>query len=328
MRTRDEFREFYDGEMQPALQEVEARRLGIIRSCKTVLAVTLVLCVAGVLTAAVLAGAAEAAVIAAVVALVVFALTAIVTWYIVSRGFKADFKRKIIGAVARFCDPSLSYRPESCISEGAFRESRIFLTGVDRYHGEDYISGRVGETEIEFSEVHAEYKTTTRNSKGHTSTSYHTIFRGLFFIGDFHKNFRGVTVVLPDTAEKAFGWLGQKLQEWNITRSEELVKLEDPEFEHEFVVYSDDQVEARYVLSSALMRRIVDFQREMERTVYLSFVNSKVFVAISMSRNLFEPRIFKTVLDFELLREYLGEMELALGIVEDLNLNTRIWSKE
>jgi len=326
MKSRAEFREFYEGELRGELERFEARRRGILRNFSILVIVSLAVLAAG--AAVGLASGEEAAVVLTIGAAILAVIACGVGWWILTKGYRLEFKNAVVGAVARFCDPSLAYRPQSCISESAFRESRLFLTGVDRYRGEDYISGRIGETEIEFSEVHAEYKTTTRNSKGHTSTSYHTIFRGLFFIGDFHKDFQGVTVVLPDTAEKAFGWLGQKLQEWNIARSEELVKLEDPEFEHEFVVYADDQVEARYILSTALMRRIVDFQREMQRTVYVSFVNSKVFVAISMSRNLFEPRIFRTVLDFDLVREYLGEMELALGIVEDLNLNTRIWSKE
>ncbi|MFT5169968.1 MAG: hypothetical protein ACI8Q2_000583, partial [Candidatus Omnitrophota bacterium] len=44
--------------------------------------------------------------------------------------------------------------------------------------------------------------------------------------------------------------------------------------------------------------------------------------------NLFEPRIFKTLLDFKPIEEYFEDLSFAIGIVEDLNLNTRIWSKE
>ena len=40
----------------------------------------------------------------------------------------------------------------------------------------------------------------------------------------------------------------------------ELVKLEDPEFEKSFVVYSGNQTEARYILSTSLMRRILDYK--------------------------------------------------------------------
>ena len=62
--------------------------------------------------------------------------------------------------------------------------------------------------------------------------------------------------------------------------------------------------------------------------IFLSFSNTKVFVAIPFIRNLFEPRVFRTLLDFGQIQEYLEDLQLAVGVVEDLNLNTRIWSKQ
>ena len=44
--------------------------------------------------------------------------------------------------------------------------------------------------------------------------------------------------------------------------------------------------------------------------------------------DLFEPRLFQTLLDFKPVRQYFEDIELAVGIVDDLNLNTRIWSKQ
>lgn len=134
-------------------------------------------------------------------------------------------------------------------------------------------------------------------------------------------------MVLPDYAEKFLGHLGTALQSWNIKRNQ-LVKLEDPEFEKYFVVYAEDQIEARYILSTSLMRRIVEFKKKTRKQICLSFVGSKVFVAIPYGRALFEPNIYKPVVEFEKIREYFEDINLALGIVEDLNLNTRIWNKE
>ena len=52
-----------------------------------------------------------------------------------------------------------------------------------------------------------------------------------------------------------------------------------------------------------------------------------MFVAVTYTKRLFEPKIFTTLLDFEMVREYFEDLQLAAGIVDDLNLNTRIWSK-
>jgi hypothetical protein len=323
MKTLDEFRRFYETELRAELEELEARRKGIVHKFLWT-ALVLAALVAGTFLAGLWVSEAP---VAAVVFLVVSAIILGITWYVLTRNFAPDFKRRIIGRIVRFIDESLQYSPERCVSQSDFLASRIFLSRIDRYSGEDHVSGRLGRTAVEFSELHAEYKTTTHTKRG-TQTHWHTIFKGLFFIADFNKSFRSVTVVLPDLAEKALGWIGQKLQEWNVTRPGELVKLEDPEFEREFVVYSDDQVESRYILSSSLMRRILDFRRRAGCDASLSFAGSRVYVAISTGKNLFEPSYFSSLLDFKVAREYLEQLELATGIVEELDLNTRIWTKE
>jgi hypothetical protein len=133
--------------------------------------------------------------------------------------------------------------------------------------------------------------------------------------------------VLPDTAEKLFGFIGKALQGWNKSHGD-LVKLEDPEFEREFVVYGSDQIEARYILSPALMQRIMEFKNKVGTKVHLSFVRSWVNIAIPFERDLWETSLLGKALDFKQIGEYHRDLELAFGIVEDLNLNTRIWTKQ
>jgi hypothetical protein len=76
------------------------------------------------------------------------------------------------------------------------------------------------------------------------------------------------------------------------------------------------------------MRRILDFKNKAGKKVYLSFTNSKLFVAVPVNRNLFEAPFFSSMIDFELIAEYYRYIELMVGIVEELDLNTRIWTKE
>ena len=135
---------------------------------------------------------------------------------------------------------------------------------------------------------------------------------------------------MPDFAEKFFGFIGQTLQSWNLTRGQ-LIKLEDPEFERLFVVYGSDQVEARYILSPALMSRMVEFNAKAKKLcggdLSFSFVGSKLFIAIPCSKALFEPTIFRSVNDLRTLIDYFSFINLSAGVVEELELNTRIWTK-
>ncbi|MBN2683643.1 MAG: DUF3137 domain-containing protein [Pontiellaceae bacterium] len=141
---------------------------------------------------------------------------------------------------------------------------------------------------------------------------------GAVIVADFNKHFHGRTYILPDTAEKMFGRFGQKLQ--GIGKSHgELVKMEDPVFEREFAVYSSDQVEARYILSPALMRRMLELRRKAGDNVYFSFCGGNVNIAISSDKDRFEPKLFSTVRDIGLAREFVDDLQSTEDIVIQFN---------
>ena len=325
MKTIEEFREYYNQALLPGLQVFEDKRKVIVKKFKLVM----------ILSSA--CGTAAAVLLflffphpAAIVIPLILTLIAMAIGYSKLTGsFILDFKNKIIEQIVRFLDGSLLYNPLDKIAREQFAASRVYEQRIDRYSGEDKVSGSIGKTRIEFSEVHAEYKTESRDSKGHRKTEWHTIFRGLFFIADFNKEFKGYTAVLPDIAERMLGSLiGQKLQSFTTAFSKrQLIRLEDPEFEKLFAVYADDQIEARYILTPALMRRIMDFSKKNSMGIAMSFINSNVNIAIPKAKDMFEPRIFHTLLDIRMAEEYFLDLEMALSVVDELNLNTRIWTK-
>jgi hypothetical protein len=328
MRSLDEFKVFFDQEMLSHLEALDMRRRTILNRSFKIAGFTLLALLAIVLLYRnlgpqsnsdysiwfILAGALT--VIAAIVAGAMWAR---------DESFYSDFKKGVIERIVKFVSPDLEYEPKNYVGSDSFERSRIFLQSVDRYSGDDMVRGKIDKTQIWFSEVKAEYKTTTTDSKGNRKTTWHTIFRGMFFIADFNKHFQTSTVVLPNRVGN--GFLGRMLQKMNLARREKLVKLEDPDFNKHFVVYGEDQVEARYVLSTSLMQRITGFKNRHPHPLYISFVNSFLYVAIAYNKNLFEPSYFKKLTDFNLVKAYFEDIHLAVSIVEELNLNNRIWSK-
>lgn len=319
MKTLEDFTNFYKTALLADLKALERQRRKIISKLTCV--IFTILCILGVCLLVLRANSRVAPPFLFIPVLLCI-ITGAVICYFMTRGYVARFKSLVIQRIVSFIDENLNYDADECIDKSTFMLSKIFTKKPNIYKGDDLVWGKTGATEIKFSEIKAEHE----SGSGKNRRRY-TIFKGLFFIGDFNKHFTCETVVLPDTAEKLFGHFGQKLQSINIFRGE-LIKLEDPEFESYFVVYGDDQIQARYILSMSLMERIVEFRKKTGRKIYLSFVGSKVFVAVSYTKSLFEPRIFRTLLDFESIREYFEDLQLAIGIVDDLNLNTRIWSKQ
>ena len=134
-------------------------------------------------------------------------------------------------------------------------------------------------------------------------------------------------MVLPDTAERTFGRFGRMVQRVVSTRGLELVELEDPDFERAFVTTSSDQVEARYILSPSMMKRILEFRQRTGSGFRLSFADSMLHAAIPLSRDLFEMAASRSLVDDAPIREMVRDLEWLSGIVEEMNLNTRIWTK-
>jgi hypothetical protein len=246
------------------------------------------------------------------------------------------FKYRVMTRLVKLFHPSLSYHPNRAIAEAEYHLSMLFHNSPDpdRYRGEDYIEGVIDKTDIRLSELHTEYRQVTYDSKGRRNEHWVTIFRGLFISADFHKHFHGITLVLPDTEQSWLGGLGQWLQSLSAklgNQPGELVKMEDPEFERLFKVFSTDQIEARYILTPNMIRRIVEFRKKTDSPIRLSFIASRVFVAIPTHHNHFEPpSLFAPadkLLDPSTLAQYFEELKFALAVVDELNLNTRIWTK-
>lgn len=255
--------------------------------------------------------------------LVVYFVIGAIIYNNLTKDYTIEFKNNVIAPMINELDENLNYSSELHISEKTFINSNMFTQSPDRFSGNDYVHGEVDEVNIQFSDVHAEQR--HRDYKGRTRWS--TIFQGLFIVAEFNKHFKGKTIVLPDTAQSTFGDLiGGWLQSKNLSR-DELVNMDNAEFEEEFVVYSDDQIEARYILSPLLMERLLAFKKKTKHPIYISFIGESIHMAIEYNKDLFEPTIFSSLLDFKVAMEYVQTLHLSIGIINELKLNEKLWSK-
>ena len=144
------------------------------------------------------------------------------------------------------------------------------------------------------------------------------------------KNARRITAALAEVFQKDFQGHTTILRNslFKLSSSGSRVKLENPDFEKTFDVYSTDQIEARYLLSPSMMERLLALDREFNKNITISFRDSNILIAIPESRNHFEASIWKPMDDLSQLKNDCSSIHALVSIVEDLNLNTRIWSKK
>lgn len=230
----------------------------------------------------------------------------------------ADFKDQVIPQLLTAVFPEVSYGRNDWVEEHQFTASGLFRA-PDRYSGKDSFVGLWGATRFCCSLVHAEerYETTTTDTDidGNTTTRneehWRDIFQGLFFTADFNKYLHSQTLV-RDGKAGLFARL-----------SSTLVKLEDPLFNRQFRVYSGDQVEARYILTPRMMERLLDLQERFEHCD-ISFTGSWVHIALAGV----PYDISCSCTDQRQLDNLCRWILATVGIIDTLDLNTRIWTKE
>lgn len=238
--------------------------------------------------------------------------------------YQHQFKTKLFAEVTRRMAPRIDYQPEMFRSETDLKATGLISSRIDRYNGQDHFSGIYGNTQLLFSEVHAERRDTSTDSKGNTETHWVTIFRGIFLSADFHKHFQGQVLIEPDIAEAAFGWLGRKMQ--NL--GGDLVRLENPEFEKAFKVRATDQVEARYLLTPTMQERLLELRQTWGRGLQVSLSAGWVHLLIPKTNDWFECQFENAAHDVRQLQNFAHELLRVLEIIEGLDLQTRLWTKE
>lgn len=144
-------------------------------------------------------------------------------------------------------------------------------------------------------------------------------FRGVIVSFSMHKKFNAKTII----RSKNNSLLSKKVE---IPSELQEVNLEDVNFEKKFDVYSQDQIEARYLLTTSFMIRLYELISSFEADKFeCSFYNNKLLMMITFQNNLFEPSSIFERIDFTKdVKKFLKEMWLIFGIIEELKLNQNI----
>lgn len=130
-----------------------------------------------------------------------------------------------------------------------------------------------------WNSFHILYQSLVRPIFGTRIESTMHSFRGMFGYCKTQREFKGYVMLLPDHLENKVGYLAQTIQRFKQKNGAKFVHLEDPEFENLFAVYADDEVEARMVLTPAMMRRMTELRKSFRRDLMLSFSGDTFYYA-------------------------------------------------
>jgi len=229
-----------------------------------------------------------------------------------AKQYNAQVKERIFPLIFNFISPDCVYQAKSPLSAKELKKFRI-IPRFDEEVSDDYIKTNYKNVTIELYETRL-----NQVNSGSDDDSTHIIFKGIFVILSMNKNFKGSTIVLKD-AGSIVNWLK------NVATDLKNVKLEDPKFEKEFEVYSSDQVEARYLLTTSFMERLLKLKSEFGGYgIKASFFQNQLLLMIEYHQDLFQvASIMKPATFIEDIQTILRQTEQIFLIVEILKLEEK-----
>ena len=111
---------------------------------------------------------------------------------------------------------------------------------------------------------------------------FNSSIKGLTVTFKFPKNFKGHTFIIEKAVTSA------KLHLKDIDKYQ-TVNLESPEFNEKFKVYSNDQIEARYLLTTAFMQRFEEIKMAFNaKYIRAEFKNGELILLMGVDKDLFK----------------------------------------
>ena len=246
--------------------------------------------------------------------ILIFVSYSVIVWY-VNRSilvYQNSIKNKIFPHILEFIGP-FTFSADVPAQVNNFKKSGL-IPSYSKETNEDQISGEYSGVKLQLFETHLQkFKNRGKNSR------LVTVFNGLIINLSMNKNFSGKTVIKQDKGAVG-NWFGNRFS------GLENVKLEDPEFEDIFEVYSTDQIEARYLLTVSFMERLLELADIFDNAeIQICFEDNNLLMIIPLRKPIFEPGpITEPETFIDDAQSLLKEMHLICQIVDTLKLNMKL----
>jgi len=215
--------------------------------------------------------------------------------------FYKNFKKKIIGKIINYINPSLQYDNLNKVDDSEYDNTYFFKNKNTVVYGDDHVAGKINNVTIQFSEFLAEFK--TKEDQKAAGNKYQ--FRGLFFVAEFDHNFSSDVVIstagLPFSEEdedyEVGNGLFDKLFYVRIIKGKEVIKK---------------------TVTQAVIDSLLEIQHEIHNEFMLSFIENKVYFAVYHDEDLFEPTIFQSMMNYDKIKGYFDDLFFPIIFLEGI----------
>ena len=183
-------------------------------------------------------------------------------------------------------DSSAVYYKDKRINQKHIEEMELFNLNNLKYGGENYISAKYNNNNMNFADMDIYYykdkidEKTVYDENGReyikkiTRKVKKTVFSGCYISATLNKKISDHIYLIPNNLEDLF--INGKLNDY-ITYSGNLIELENLEFSKKYKVYSENEFQARYILTLNLMEKINNIDKIFDNKKYIVFKEGRRF---------------------------------------------------
>jgi hypothetical protein len=227
-------------------------------------------------------------------------------WALIRKNFENKLKKKVMPLLMRAI-PRFYWQKKPTVTKEDITISSLFPKDNCSKTFDDCFIGDYKKVPIAISETYYSI-----NHSKHTEV----IFRGVVIKIKMNKNFEGKTVIRTKSISI------DDLKKQGLSE----VTLEDSEFNKMYRVYSTDQIEARYLLTTAFMERfkqmILAFSSVAE---YCSFVDDSIYLGFHTGVDMFAiGSLTKPVTDIGQFKSLFHEIVSILELVDHFKLDKKL----
>lgn len=236
-------------------------------------------------------------------ALVFFGL-AWAVWTIIKKNFESKIKKKIMPTVCS-CFDNLTWSETLYDGGEVFKESGVVPNFTSESY-DDIFTGSHRDVKMEI--VESEFEIGSGKNR-------QTVFKGVVIKLDMNKNFTSHTVITPDT-------LFHKTPVKGLRHT----TLEDVEFEKKFDVFTNDEVDARYLITTTFMERLKAMKTAFKADkIRCAFYGDLLLVALSTKKDLFSLcSLVKPMDDAQQYFQMYEEMVSIVKLIDHFKLDQKI----
>lgn len=245
-----------------------------------------------------------------------FFILSIVIYSFVKKEFENKIKKIIMPSVAS-CFENLSWKNGGASKAYVYEFTQI-VPQHDIWFNDDVFEGNYNGVNFEINETRLLKERIPQHidkNGREVEAKYSEVFKGIIIKFNMNKNFTGLTLIKPETISHS------SPQEY-LRRT----TLESVDFEKKYDVFTTDEVEARYIITTAFMNRLDNIKLAFKvKEISCAFYNNNLYIALPTKKDVFSIcALNKSLKDSQPYFQMYEEIVSIIKLIDHFKLDQKI----